>query len=273
MAKKKITKEELKSPDAFLSFADEVGKFLQDNWKAFAAGFSVLILGGIGMTTMNAVNSAKEEAASESIFQSEKKIYDIQSEHAKKIANTEKEKAEGLKEKANNVDKLNYDEDLKASINEAMAVINDHSGTQTAQMARIRIAGLMLEYKKHQEAVEALKPLLSQASKGSTTYGLARTQLAAAYSHMGEIDQSIQLLQEVVSEKSLGFMHSEVLLKLGVLNREKGDTNTAEEMFRRVATEFGKTAAGQTAKNYLKLIQVLSPSPSPETKASTTEVQ
>lgn len=266
MAKNKISKEDLKSPDAFLSFADKVGQVLSDNWKPIAGALGILFLAGVGYTTSTAINKANELAAGEALFEVEQKIATIKTEHSKKqqdsikdLLDKEDQDQEKIEARLKDVPELEFDRDFASLAQDVEQVIAQHESTQSAQMARIRLARLYIDYEKLDMAEAVLRQAATQAGKGTSVYGLSRTLLASVLSHKDQMDEAIGTLSEVLDDQSLSYLHSEVLLKLGVLNKEAGNTARAEEMFRRVTTEFGNTEAGKTAKNFLKMIRFLSP--------------
>lgn len=269
MAKNKISKEDLKSPDAFISFADKVGQALSDNWKPIAGLVGIVLVGLVGYAVSTAMNRSKEAAASEAIFEVEQKITEVRTEHAKKQQDSvkdllEKEDKDGKNEeeitkRLEDFPDLNFEKDFAPIVGAVEQAITEHESTQTAQMARIRLARLYIDYEQLDRAEQVLRPALKNTDKDSSLYGLTRTLLASVLSHKGQIDESIQLLTQVLDDPSLSYMHSEVLLKLGVLNKEAGNTSGAEEMFRRVTTEFAETEAGKMAKNYLKMIRFITP--------------
>lgn len=266
MAKNKITKEDLKSPDAFLSFADKTGQALSENWKPIAGVLAVFLLGGIGYTTMTAMNRAQEQAAGEALFEVEQKISDVKTEYSKKQQESVKDLLDKAEENEKEIEarlkelpELDFDKDFASLTQQVEQVISQHESTQSAQMARIRLARLYIDYEKLDMAEAVLRPAAAQSEKGSSVYGLSRTLLASVLSHKGQMDEAIATLSQILDDQSLSYLHSEVLLKLGVLNKEAGNPDRAEEMFRRVTTEYGNTEAGKTAKNFLKMIRFLSP--------------
>ncbi len=272
MAKNKISKEELKSPDAFLSFADKVGQGLSEYWKPIAGGIGILLLGGIGYTAFTAMNRAQEQTASEALFKVEQKISNIKTEHAKKQQESVKDlidNSKGTQKKTDarlkEVPELSFDKDFASLAKEVEQVITEHKSTQSAQRARIRLARLYIDYEKLDMAEAILKPAIAQSKKGTSLYGLSRTLLASVLSYKGQTGEAIEALSQILDDQSLSYLHSEVLLKLGILNKETGNTPRAEELFRRVTMEFGETEAGKTAKNFLKMIRFIAP------KSKTTE--
>lgn len=274
--KPKITKEDLKTPDAFLTLADRVGHWLTDRAKPIAVFVALLVVLGIGYSAFNMIQRSQEESASQALFQFEQKIEDVKLAQAKKqreliekLSKDYQGDEKKLKEAMDTVTPLDFDKDFAANAQIWGQAIEQYKNTQSAQLARLRLAKLYLDYDKRDLAEPVLRSAIAEAAKGSSTYGLARTMLASVLSHHGKIDEAKSILQEVIEDSSLTYLHSEALLKLGVLNQESGDLKLAEESFRRVTTEFADSEAGAAAKLYLRMIQFVKPKVETENKATT----
>lgn len=280
MAKNKISKDELKSPDAFMSFADKVGQKLSENWKLIAGALGVVVIAAVGYAASTAIHRAQEETASESLFQIEKKINQVRESHAEKqrasvedLLDNQEKNQKKIEARLKEVPELNFEKDFSDLASQLENVIQQHKGTQSAQMSTLRLASLYMQYEKWEKAQNILQPLTQNAKKGTAIYGLSRTQLAAVYSRQGEHQKSIQLLNDILIDKELSYLHSEALLKLGVLSQNQGENSRAEEMFRRLTTEFAETEAGKIAKNLLKLLRLTNPKTETNpTKASSVDL-
>ncbi len=278
MSKNKISKEDLKSPDAFMSFADRVASWIAERAKPLGVIVGLIIVLAIGYTTLSMIQSSQEKTASAALFQFEKKIDEVKLAQAKrqrelieKLSAPEKESEEKINETIQSVPELDFERDFAVNAAAWGTTIKEYSNTQSAQLARIRLARLYLDYDKADLAEPVLRAAIDDSKKGTSTYGLARTMLASVLSYQDKIPEARELLQQVVDEPSLSYLHSEALLKLGVLNQEAGDSKLAEEMFRRVTTEFADTEAGETAKLYLRLIQFVKPQVEVDNKATSVE--
>lgn len=274
--KPKITKEDLKTPDAFLTLADRVGQWVAERAKPIAVTLGLVIVLGVGYTAFNMIQRSQEQAASQALFQFEKKIEDVKLAQAKKqrdliekLSEGDQKDEEKLKKAMDSVAPLDFEKDFAANAQNWAQAIEQYKNTQSAQLARLRLAKLYLDYEKRDLAEPVLRAAIAEATKGSSTYGLSRTMLASVLSHQGKIDEAKNILQEVIDEPTLNYLHSEALLKLGILNQESGDVKMAEESFRRVTTEFADSEAGAAAKLYLRMIQFIKPKVETENKATT----
>jgi predicted negative regulator of RcsB-dependent stress response len=265
--KKKLTKEEIKGPDAFQSAADVVSKFLSENWKPIAAVVAVLVIGSLGFVAKQAMDRAAEEAAQAQLYPAIKEIGDIQ----QKISELENplpeidEDGNPIKDEEPKVDTAKVDElnnELDSKAGKLKSLIEQNSGTTSADIATLNLTGFYIAKEQYDKAKPILQSLLPTTKKGTTNYGIVRSQLASVLSYTGEAGKAMGLLQEILADTSLVYFHGDALVKLGVLQYEKQDFEKAKTTLLRAKTEFSNFTSGKIATQYLRWLEYKQPASS-----------
>lgn len=276
--KKKISKQDIKSPDAFISFADRVGKALAENIKPILIVVGLALVIGVGLVVKRQLDLAAERAAQADIYQIEREIEEIQRQVEEKRAAEEAERLEKITEKASNEKpkpseiKVDYEKDIAPLATQLEGVIRQYEGTRSAAVAKVNLAAIYLQHERYELAKNLLDPLIGVLDADSSLYGLARMQLASALSYLDQVDKSVTLLKEVLGRMELDYLHAEALLKMGILYQQMGDYDQARDMYRRAETEFGNTESGKSAKNYLRLLNLKFPKAQQENPKEVSEL-
>ncbi|NQZ00709.1 MAG: tetratricopeptide repeat protein [Bdellovibrionales bacterium] len=265
--KKKLTKEEVKGPDAFQSAADQVSKFLSENWKPMAAVISVVVAGSLGMVVKQSLDKAAEESAQVQIYPAIKQLGEVQ----QKISELENplpefgEDGKPVSKKTPEVDKAKVAElekELGEKANQLEKLISENSGTTSAEIATLNLTGFYIAKEQYDKAKPILERILPETQKGTTNYGIVRSQLASVLSYTGDSKQASMLLQEIVDDTSLVYFHGDALVKLGVLHYENKDFEKAKVSLLRAKTEFASFTSGKIAAQYLRWLDYVQPSQS-----------
>lgn len=253
--KKKLTKEEISGPDAFQSAAETVSKFLHDNWKIFAVGLGALAIVGVGLVGYQGVQQAGEEAAQAELYPALKSLADIERELLQLEQKPAKEDKKDSAETKPKKSKDELDSELDSKAKALTALIQQHKGTKSAEIASLNLTGFLIDKEKYESAASILTELIPQTKKGSASFGIARSQLASALSHLGQTEKAIGMLQEIIADPKLSYFHGDSLVKLGVLQMEAGDADGARSSLLRAKTEFSNVTSGKVAGKYLRWIE------------------
>ena len=100
------------------------------------------------------------------------------------------------------------------------------------------------------EAVEALKGFVAQASGEHPLDWAGRALLAQLYADAGNTERAIALLEEVTGPDS-EYPVEQALLQLGIAQQKAGDTSAARRSWQRVVDEFAVSASAREARQLL----------------------
>lgn len=259
---KKINKEELNRPDAFVSVSDKVAKFLGDNLKAIFALFGLGAIVGIGFVVMDHLNKSKELNAQEALFEVTAQVKKIELD-----GKSQEEKALEDVKKQLGMDNFNLPdekakspEDLSKSYGSALSsyerVIADHSGTKASFIAAIDAADLCIQHKAWDQAQKFIGMVVNQPKRKDFFFGLLNAQMGTILNSQGKFDEALTHFSKVLDSKEQEFLHPEVLVKMGLSHEKKGEVDQARAMYERASEEFSSTTAGKRAKSFLRLLEL-----------------
>ncbi len=125
-------------------------------------------------------------------------------------------------------------------------VVENYSGTNAADEARLLLANAWLLQNKPQQAVTVLKDYAGGAGKAyrAQAYGL----LGAAYENMGQFREAAAAYENGSAAGRLDFLKAQMLSDAGRAWTVAGDTAKAVAAYRRIVKDFAKEAAAGEAK-------------------------
>jgi len=125
-------------------------------------------------------------------------------------------------------------------------VVENYSGTNAADEARLLLANAWLLQNKPQQAVTVLKDYAGGAGKAfrAQAYGL----LGAAYENLGRFREAAAAYENGSAAGRLDFMKAQMLSDAGRAWTVAGDTTKAVAAYRRIVKDFAKEAAAGEAK-------------------------
>ncbi len=252
---RRISKEELKSKDAFLSFSERASAYLAD-WIGpivFVAGAA--LFSALAVIGYNYFQDQREKQAAEEIFPLQAAV--IEKRQALQEAAADKEDSIDWK------DGVDFASEFSSLTQPLIEVLSRHPGRNSAIMSSMTLANLMAEFELWSEAKEVLSVHKSKtASRKDPLAGLLVAQLAAVYANLSHWPQAVELYEGLLKSKNASFLHPEVMLRLGLIFEQMGERQRSENMLHQLAAEYGETEAGRSARGYLRLMQ-LSRQPDP----------
>jgi tetratricopeptide (TPR) repeat protein len=220
----KITKDELRTPDAFLTYGRRAAAVLVKN-QTFVVGLIVLVLmAGLGYIGVNYMQSRRERIATTALYPVEKSM------------NEDMEKGKALTD---------------GSIKNYLQALKENSGSRAAMVSFISTTPYFLKSGKSSVAFDMIKNLTYSPSTKDIQFGLFKmTQGLLAFENH-KYDEALALYQDLLKIESQKTLHPEALLKSGLVYQIKNDPAKAREIFNKVHREYMNTEAGSLALQYL----------------------
>ncbi|MCB0365641.1 MAG: hypothetical protein H6624_04410 [Bdellovibrionaceae bacterium] len=245
---KKLSKEEVRGPDAFVATSDKVGKWIEKNKvPVFSIIGALFVIGGIKVA-WDQWAGYREKSAQEALYTVEAKIKKKQEEIAKEL--------EAKKEKKEPAADRSLEADFGPLLSEYSSQINDLKGSKASLIASIHLAALYMDYKEFEKAKAFLAEQLPRVGKSGTFFGLLHMQMGTALAATGKNEEARSEFEMVVKDPGSAFLHAEAVLKLGLAEEILGNVDKARDHYNRASQEFSATDAGKTAKGYLRLMNL-----------------
>lgn len=238
---KKISKEELKQPDAFISLTDRVIKWVEKNKNIMMSVFAAFIFIGGGFSLVEYMNDQKNLSAQEELYKvtaqmrsAQKSLVDVKDMKFTPEA---------------------FDKNFPGLVAKYEMVISEHEGTSAAVMAGIESASLLSEYKDYARALSVLKKV-SSVDTSSVFFGLYYSMLGRMYLSSGNYKGAIDSFKKVIASDKHKFLHSSLVLKTGVAYEAQGELDMARTQYERVVDDFKDSNSAKQAKSYLRLLSL-----------------
>lgn len=235
---KGMTKEELRAPDAFISYSDKILKFILDYKHIVISVVLVIFTGSLGYLGWQQYESYQNRKATEAIYKDEKPLRSYLT---------------GLIDSAGKAKTIDEAE-LKPLVEKWQAALNANKQRRAAVISFMNMTQLLRE-KGQLEIVKSMTENMNPPlSKKDFLWALWRFQKAGIFVEAGENDKAVASLQEITKEKQADWLHGEALLRLGMIY-EKTDKNQAIQTYEKILAEHGQTSAAATAKRLLDQIK------------------
>ncbi len=249
---KKLTKHDLKDPDAFISNMSRISTMAFDHRRTVTAVVAVVFGSGLLWAGMGFYNDRRENRAQTDLFMAEKKLKS-QEEEFGKSTNPPTNPAEKLKKEPVKATG-NLEADYKETVPLLKDVISKHNGTQASVIAALDLAKLYYDYKKYDEGIAVLEKTMDMA-KHPVTRGLTIDQLANFNMAKGNCDKAIGYWQKLGQEKTLSFLQGSSLIKTGLCYEKLKQFDKAEQTYLRASGLTNDADTSKTAKKYLRLLK------------------
>jgi len=137
-------------------------------------------------------------------------------------------------------------QNMPLAASELSRVIENYSGTNSAEESRLLLANVRLLNGQPQQAVEGLRDYAPGAGRGyrAQAYGL----LAAAYENLGRFREAAEAYENGAGAARLDFQKAQLLSDAGRAWTTAADTARAVAVFQRIVNEFANEGAVTEAK-------------------------
>lgn len=137
-------------------------------------------------------------------------------------------------------------QNLPLAASELARIVENYSGTNAAEEARLLLANVRLQQGQPQQAVEALRE--HAAGAGKAYRAQAFQLLGAAYENLGRFTEAAEAYESGAEAARLDFYKAQLLSDAGRAWVAGGDTAKAVEAYRRIVEEFADEGSATEAK-------------------------
>jgi len=255
----KLTKQELKEPDAFMKVGAEARDWLQTRWQWVAITSAIVLVGGAGLALASYFSGRGEEQASRRLGEVVKILSRPVSESTEPAAPDAKEPPfKSDREKQEAVRKAF--EDFRA----------EYKGTHAAQVAALPLADAYLKLQEYDKSIETAKDFLKTAPKEEPLRAAALEKLGYAHEGKKEYELAAAAFQELAKDNK-----SEFLAGMGEYHGSRmlilqGKKDDAAKQLSELSTSHPGTAAARLAADRLTVLAtegVKIPTPAPASPA------
>ncbi|MEN0060202.1 MAG: hypothetical protein AAGB31_15290 [Bdellovibrio sp.] len=254
----KISKEDLKSPDQVTQTLRQGFVWTTTHSKIVVLAIIVFAVVGVGASITSYLSEKNEQAQQEKYFLLEK-------EYLNKKQGFE----EALRAGLNPNSKAPVDASKKASgdlekdygtvVRGLESFVAEAPKSKAAQMAALHLSDVYLSYKKHSEALAALKKVESGLDNKAVLTALVWMQIGNVLSDQNDCQGAIGQWQKISDNKSLAFAHDEAKLRMGLCYEVLNDAGKAEQLYTEVSKKQDAStanfAASREAEKYLRLLK------------------
>lgn len=253
----RISKAELKKPDAFTATGQKILNWLAENAMIVVAvlGAGVVVLLGIGAWSY--VSENREIALQEKYFVLEKKLQETRARFEEAAAAERMKKADPKAAANANKGPMatgDLEKDYGNIPLELEAFINEAPQSNAALMAGLHLANLYSTHGKVDQALGVLQKLNTGEKTNSFLRALIVHQKAALTAEKGDCAGAISLWEKISSDKKAQFLHQESKLNIGLCHEKNGDLTAAQKFYGEAAQGAdADSAAAKDAEKYLRL--------------------
>ncbi len=235
-----------------------------------------LILIGVLYSSYEYYIQNKEKTLQEKFYKAEKVLldkkaqFDLYKNSSEKVAldaqKKEKDKTNKGKDSANGNQppKIegekstgDFDKDLGPAVADLLVLVNAEPSTKAAKMAALTLGPIYADYKKTEEALK----VLGQIRLGSDLLShFIRVQKGVFLSDKNDCALAIKEWEEVLKDKTVSFLHTDLRLRIGACAEAMNDTAKAEQLYNQVISESRQLADGANFMEGKALQQGDSPS-------------
>ena len=238
MANTSLSKEELRAPDAFVSYTEKAMQWMYERRQIVFTLVLLAFLGSAGYVGWQQFELYQNKKAAEAIYKEEKPL------------RTYLVNLVGVAGKPATVNEA----ELRPLVEKWQKALNENKSKRASIISFMNMTQLLRERGQLETVKSMTESLNPPLAKTDFLWALWRFQKAGVFTEVGENDKAISSLQEITKEKEAGWLHGEALLRLGMIY-EKTDKNQAIATYEKILAEHGQTAAAATARRLLDQIK------------------
>jgi len=226
----KISKRDLKRPDAVTQTLGKATKWVAENRKAVQAVVLAFFILCVAYVAYAVLSERKEDKAQTALFKAEDSFNKLDAEY-KKVETPPK--PEGKKKSGDLMT------DYKEPVELYRAVINEYPGTGAAASAAIQLGRLYYDYKKYDEQVGLLETVAPK-TKSPVLKALALNLLGVGYDAKGDCGKAAEVWEKIESDKKMRFLAADSALKAGACYEKMGQADKAKASYERVVKDYAE---------------------------------
>jgi tetratricopeptide (TPR) repeat protein len=263
----KMTKQELRAPDAFQLYGAEASDWLMKRRDIIGTAVAVLIVGGLIAALVNYFSNRSEEKASKQLGQS------LQVLDRPVIATSENLQAPPGEEPPFKSDK-EKDEAIVKSLSDFRA---EHKGTEAAATAALPLGKAQYRLGDFDGALSSFGEFIKAADKKEPLMASAYEGQGYAHEAKGQLDQALASFQEMAKVESGEFLQGMGQYHQARILVAQGKKDEAAQILADLKASQANTAAGRQATERLAVLAAQgvkvpepktapAPAPTPEAK-------
>lgn len=266
---KKLSKEEVKSPDQVLKTLKQGFQWSQTHSTITVVAALIFIVLGVGYSIFSVYSEKKENQAHEFYAQFEKSYLDKKRgfEEAAREAAQPPKSAKDVNAPTKVKASGDLQKDFGPEVTGFKEVMEKHPSTKAAQMAALNLSEVFMEYKNVDEALQSLQKVEAHSQGKDLISSVVLAQFGNVLTEKGDCKAAIDQWGKVIANKESQFIHDTLRIKSGFCYEKLNDTAKAEELYKKVsqnalsekdpaAGNFGDSGLGKEAEKYLRLLKL-----------------
>lgn len=246
---KKISKEELRSPDAFVKTMEQGYSFTTRYGKPIASLLVVVLVMAIGVVVTNFLKERKENSAAQALYQPQSSYKKLQDQYQQAKAQADPAAKVDPKVAKPVAATGDLQKDYGTVIPGFESVIKEHSGTVAAGQAAVYLASIYQEHGKLDEAKAALEQPLKDLSEDTLIYSVASMVYGNILASQDNCKDAVATFERVKN-----FLSVDASVKAGVCYEKLGQFDQAADMYRKASTQ-SESSSSLAAKGYLRALE------------------
>jgi len=247
----KLTRKELRGPDAFQKAGLQARQWLEDKQRLVAIAAGVILLGGVGIALARYVSNRGETEASRALANALKVLQRPTGASREPAADEDAE-----------LPFASQTEKDEALIKELASVREKYPRSRAAAVAELPIAQAKLRLGRPDEALKLFEDFLNASSADPHLRAQALEGEGYAFEAKGQLDQALSSFDELARSKS-DFLGAMGLYHRGRILAEQGKKQEATDAFAQTSSSFPNSPAARLASDRLAILaeQGIKPSP------------
>jgi tetratricopeptide (TPR) repeat protein len=250
----KLSRKELRAPDAFQKAGLEAREWLQGKQRIVALGAAVVLLAGGGVAVASYVSNRGETEASRA-FATALKVLDrpVSGEPDSPVDNGDEPPFKSQKEKD------------EALIKQLADLRQTYPRSRAAASAELPLAEAQLRLGKTDEALKSFDDFLKAAPPDDALRTQALEGQGYACEAKGQLDQALASYDAMASESKTDFLSGIGLYHRGRILTQQGKKEQAAEAFAQISSAYPNTPAARLASDRLAMLaeEGIKPPPPP----------
>jgi len=272
---KKLTKEEVKSPDQVLKTLNQGFQWSQSHSKAVIAAILVFVGVGVGYSLFSNLSERKESQAQEFYAKFEKNYlekkrgFDEAERQSARPPMKDAKDQPPVKAKASG----DLEKDYGPEVAGLKKTMDEYPTSKAAQMAALDLSEIYMNYKKDDDAYQALQKVEKQSEGKNLISYVVLTQMGNVLAEKNDCKGAVDEWQKVLARPEANFLHDTLRLKSAFCYERLNEIAKAEELYKKVSQnsqdpknpQAGEVGLGKEAEKYLRLLKLKK---GPEAKGS-----